>query len=334
MLKKRNMINLLSMGLITAALCAAPVMAEEETEVFQPETGFSRCDSYVYVYADMDRESEIVGKLYTDSLVNVLGEYEYDWTHISSGHVEGYVDSTAIKKGEDADRIAKEVAYVSCVVKADELAVRADSNENAEVITSVNKDDVIEVVDQNDNWAKVVLVGEDGELIYGWVSKEFVEVKTEYRMAVTLEEDELGLIDVDEEETEEEIEEEIYDEEPSYEEPSYQEPSYQEPSYQEPSYNSQPATQAATQPATQAATQPATQAPTEAPAQTETQPATQAPTEAPAATEAPADTAVDAGTSSDTVITDDSSSDEIYVDDGTGDEVIIDDFSDEFYDAG
>ena len=205
MLKKRNLINLLSMGLIAAALCAAPALAEEETEKpQQPETGFSRCDSFVYVYADMDRESEIIGKLYTNSLVSVLGEYEYDWSHISSGHVDGYVDSTAIKKGEDADRIAKEVAYVSCVVQADELTVRADSDENSEAITSVNKDDVIEVVDQNDGWVKVVLVGEDGELIYGWLSKDFVEVKTEYRLAVTLEEDELGLIDLDEEETEEE----------------------------------------------------------------------------------------------------------------------------------
>ena len=329
MLKKRNLINVLSMGLIAAALCAAPAMAEENTEKFQPETGFSRCDTFVYVYADMDRESEIVGKLYTDSLVNVLGEYEYDWTHISSGHVEGYVDTTAIKKGEDADRIAKEVAYVSCVVKAVEVVVRADINENAEAIASVNKDDVIEVVDQNDNWAKVVLVGEEGELIYGWVSKEFVEVKTEYRMAVTLEEDELGLIDVDEDETEEEIEEEIYDEEPSddtyYEEPTYTEPTYTAPA---PTY---------TQPSTQAQTQPATQAQTEAPKQTEAPAATEAPkqTEAPAATEAPADTTVDAGTSSDDeVLSDDSGADEIYVDDGSGDEVYDEDFSDEFYDAG
>ena len=330
MQNKKYLIAALTAGMITVSLTAVPVLAESEeepvteaqtevqteasTEISTPDTpqlAFSICDTpekYVYVFADADRDSEIIGKLYTYSYVDIIEELEYDWTHISSGHVNGYVDTTAIHTGEIAQQIADETGYTTAQVQVDELNVYADTSTDSEVIATAKAGDVLESVQVTDEWVKVVLVGEDGGdgipdedgeddgLIYGWVAADKVNVRTEYRLAVTLEEDELGLIDVGEDA--EEPEEEEYYEEPSYQQPTYTQPTYTQPTYTQPA--SQPETQAS-QPETKAA-QPETQA---------SQPETKA--------------------AADTSSADD---DEIYEDDGSGDDIYNDDeFDDTFYDA-
>ena len=301
MQNRHYFLTALTAGMMTISLTAAPVFAESEEPA--KKTGFSLCDSYVYVYSDMDRDSEIVGKLYTDSYVDILDELEYDWTYISSGNVVGYVDSTAIKKGKKARKIAKESAYITAEVLADEVAVHAKRNTDSGAIATVNTGDVLEVVKLKDDWVKVVLVGEDGNLIYGWIVGEYVNVRTEYRLAVTLEEDELGLIDIGEGETEAEGDDEEYYEDDgsnSYQEPTYTQPTYTQPTYTQPTY-----------------TQPDTSAP---------QPQTEAPqrqTEAPSKPATPDDG-----------VADDPSGDDIYIDDGSGSGIYDDDiFDDSFYDA-
>ncbi len=165
--------------------------AETETETepvydtsMSGETAFGQCDNYINVRSEASADSEVVGKIYNNNSVTILGQLG-DWYEIQSGNVTGYVNAAYIATGEEADTIAEETAYNVATVNAEGLWVHSEASEDSDTIAMVYYSDQMEVVAYEGDWMKVVL--EDGT--YGYVNAWYVDYDSYYSTGETLEEE-------------------------------------------------------------------------------------------------------------------------------------------------
>ncbi len=167
------------------AVTAAENDAEEEEFT---DLVIAKVDNYVYVRSEPSEESEYTGKLYNNSVGNKLS-VSGDWIKIKSGNTEGYVKSSYVVTGDEAEELAKEVGSRNAKVLTTTLYVRSDASKDAEVIGMVPMDDVLSVIDEdNEGWAKVSV--EEGE---GYVSDEFIKIYTDFVHAESKAEEEARL---------------------------------------------------------------------------------------------------------------------------------------------
>ncbi|MCD7957209.1 MAG: C40 family peptidase [Lachnospiraceae bacterium] len=162
---------------------------ETETELvydtsMSGELAFAQCDNYINVRSDASTDGEVVGKIYNNNSVTILGQLG-DWYEIQSGNVTGYVKADYFATGESADEIAEEVAYNVATVNAEGLWVHTEASEDSETIGMVYSSEQMEVVSYEGDWMKVVL--EDGT--YGYVNAWYVDYDTYYSTGETLEEE-------------------------------------------------------------------------------------------------------------------------------------------------
>ena len=179
----------LTAGLLFAN--SAAVYAEDtapETEAASDVTGslaFAECDEayYVNVRTQPSTDSgEVIGILKNHDSAIIESVEDDGWYKIKSGDVEGYVAAWLIKTGDEAAAIAPTVAYNYAVNNAVSLNVRAQADEGAEVITALDEGSEAEIVADEGNWFKVALDSDT----YGYVSKDYVEEKTAYPTAKTI----------------------------------------------------------------------------------------------------------------------------------------------------
>ncbi|MCD7716931.1 MAG: C40 family peptidase [Lachnospiraceae bacterium] len=162
---------------------------ETETELvydtsMSGQTAFGQCDNYINVRSEASADSEVVGKIYNNNSVTILGQLG-DWYEIQSGNVTGYVNAAYIATGEEASAIAEETAYNVATVNAEGLWVHTEASEDSETIAMVYYSDQMEVVAYEGDWMKVVL--EDGT--YGYVNAWYVDYDSYYSTGETLEEE-------------------------------------------------------------------------------------------------------------------------------------------------
>lgn len=164
------------------------VLTEEEkaTEDFS-SLMIAQVSNYVNIRDAASEDGEVVGKLYNNSAGEWLGA-EGDWYKIKSGNVEGYVKSEFVVTGDAAVALAAEVGHRVAVVTTTTLKVRQDPSTEAIVLGLVPIEDELTVVEETENWVKVSI--EEGD---GWVSKEFVDVSTEFVKAESKAEEEARL---------------------------------------------------------------------------------------------------------------------------------------------
>lgn len=143
----------------------------------------AQVSNYVNIRDIPSTDGEIVGKLYHNS-VGVLLSVEDDWYHMKSGNVEGYVKAEYFEKGEEAKRIADEVGDRIATVNTQTLKVRADASMEASVLGLVPGGEELTVLDEENGFVKVSI--EEGD---GWVSMEYVDLRTEYVTAESIEEE-------------------------------------------------------------------------------------------------------------------------------------------------
>ena len=318
------MIGLLAQSLYIPAMAeeaATEIAAESDTDTSLVGTlAFAQCEEYINIRESASTDSAVTAKIYNNGSATIEGQ-DGDWYKIRSGNAEGYVKAEYFVTGEAADAVAQKAAYNVAMVHPTDLNIRSDANEDSEVLATAHEKDELEVVAWDGDWMKVALGGD----VYGYVNAYYVDYKTYYPTAETIEEEQARLsaeqkaaeaadyeVSDDTAETlpEETCEEPTVDDSSDTEEVSYPddsdettwteapatdetvwteapetEASYTEASETEASYTEAPAETEA--PYTEA---PETEAPyTEAPAETEA-PYTEAPeTEAPY-TEAPAET--------------------------------------------
>lgn len=167
------------------------VVTEDENEADQEEDFtnlvIAQVNDYVNVRDQASEDGEIVGKLYNNSVGDLL-ETEGDWIKIKSGNVTGYVKGEYVVTGDDAVALAKEVGVRTAVVTTTTLYVREEPSTDAPVVGMVPIEDELTVTEELDGWVKVSI--EEGE---GYVSTDFVDLYTDFVRAESKEEEEARL---------------------------------------------------------------------------------------------------------------------------------------------
>lgn len=126
-------------------------IAEETTEeVTEPSLFDDRCianvEDTLNIRQSPDSESEFVGSMEPGAIAIVEGT-EGEWTKIKSGDVEGYVLTQYILTGSVAEAFAKDYVILHGTVLEDGVNVRADKSTNADIVTILDKDAVVTVLE-------------------------------------------------------------------------------------------------------------------------------------------------------------------------------------------
>lgn len=165
---------------------------ETETETQEEAQDFSglviaRVSNYVNVRSLPSEESEIVGKLYDKSVGEFIEEKD-GWYKIVSGNCTGYVKGEYCVVGEEAEALAKEVGTTYAIVNTTTLKVRQEASTESSVLGLVPIEEELVVVEELDGWVKIAI--EEGD---GYVSREFVNLRTDFVHAESKEEEEARL---------------------------------------------------------------------------------------------------------------------------------------------
>ncbi|MDO5346662.1 MAG: SH3 domain-containing protein, partial [Lachnospiraceae bacterium] len=191
-MKKRRLAWMLS-SCLTAGLIAnvqvLPVLAAEEEASLIGQMAFAQCEEYINIRDEASTDGEITAKIYNNGSA-VIEEEAGDWYKIRSGNAEGYVKAEYFATGEEAEEIAERVAYRVATVYPDELNIRANPDEGSGVIGSAGKDQELEVVAWDGDWMKVALSADE----FGYVNAYYVDYRTYYPVAETLEEERARLL--------------------------------------------------------------------------------------------------------------------------------------------
>lgn len=164
------------------------VAKEEDTEDVIPENiVIAQANDYINIRNTASEKGRILGKFYDDAVGTILAE-ENGWYQIQSGNVTGYVKKSLCISGEEAVLLAEELGTRMAKVQCDGLLVREEASAEATVLGMVAMGDELLVTEETQDWVKVDI--EEG---FGWLSKEFVKVYTEYIVAESKEEEAVRL---------------------------------------------------------------------------------------------------------------------------------------------
>ena len=175
-------VEILEEKVIETTMSAAEIEVLRAANMTDEEKSFEKLviadvNDYVNVRDKAGEDGEIVGKLYDGSVGNFIEE-ENGWYKINSGNVTGYVKAEFCVTGHAAIEMAKEVGIRMATVETEGLRVRAEASTDAEIIGQVPEGEDFTVSEQIDGWVKVSI--EEGD---GWVSTEFVSLRTDFAKA-------------------------------------------------------------------------------------------------------------------------------------------------------
>lgn len=173
---------------------AAEKTAEEvkEEEKAKEEEAFSKLviakvNDYVNIRSIPSEEGEILGKLYDKSVGDFVQERN-GWYRITSGNVTGFVKAEYCVTGDAAVDLAKKVGTRVATVTTTTLKVRESAGMDAPVLGLVPIEEELSVVEELDGWVKVDI--EEG---YGYVSSDYVSLRTDFVKAESRAEEEARL---------------------------------------------------------------------------------------------------------------------------------------------
>ncbi|HKM33380.1 MAG TPA: SH3 domain-containing protein [Lachnospiraceae bacterium] len=144
-----------------------------EEELFK-NLVIAQVNDYVNVRSIPSEDGEILGKLYDNSVGSFIQE-QNGWYQVTSGSVTGYVKAEYCVTGDAAIELAKQVGTRLATVNTVTLYVRTEPTTDSSVMSMVPEGEELLVLDETDGWVKVNV--EEGD---GWISKEYVEVHTEF----------------------------------------------------------------------------------------------------------------------------------------------------------
>lgn len=149
---------------------------------------FANVKSYVNIRSEANEESKILGKLYQNSAATVLDE-EHGWYKVKSGKVTGYIKSDYLIIGEKAEKLSKELGTKIATVKVSTLKLRQETDTDSRILTLLANGEKLKVLKEKEGWLKVVTDGN----ITGFVASDYVELKTEFKVAISNEEEKAKL---------------------------------------------------------------------------------------------------------------------------------------------
>ena len=170
--------------LIQERLSSATNDLEEEKSKYS-NIGISIANSYLNIREKATTESNVLGKLYRDSVARIINT-EGDWYYIESGSVKGYVSSDYIKTGLTDDELIKKYGSQYIQVKCNGLNVREEPDTESKRRTVIYLDETYPVVELLEDWVKINI--EDDNVI-GYVSREYVDLIIDFPQAISKEEE-------------------------------------------------------------------------------------------------------------------------------------------------
>jgi len=178
-----TMIELSEVETCDSQVLAVVEMADEELE----NVVVAKVKDYVKVRSEASERSAVIGKFYENAVGLILAE-ENDWYQIQSGNVIGYVKKEYCVTGKEAQTLAAELGTRMAQVLCDRLVVRYGATEEAQVMGMVAMGDALIVTGETEGWVRV-----DVEEGFGWISKDYARVYTDYVRAETTEEEQARL---------------------------------------------------------------------------------------------------------------------------------------------
>ena len=148
--------------------------AKEEQEIQSAidayqNLGIVQVSGYVNIRETPDMKGNIIGKISGDGACEVLGE-EGEWSHITSGGIEGYISSQYLVTGEEAKELAKSLVKKRAIIMTenDNLNIRSGPSKDAEIVGQALPAERYEVLSEADGWV---------EINSGYISADYCEVK-------------------------------------------------------------------------------------------------------------------------------------------------------------
>lgn len=164
-------------------------MSQEETENDEySNLAIANVNHYVNVRKAPNTDSEIVGKMYDDSVAQILEEVGTGadkWFKVISGNVKGYIKAEYFIYGNDAAEVIDEYITRYAVVKADRLNVRREPTTDSARIGYIDNGEKVEIIEPGTEWHKVRYT----ESQEGYISAEYVTVQEEFVYAKSIEEE-------------------------------------------------------------------------------------------------------------------------------------------------
>lgn len=187
-------ISLALAGGISSSLDEADA-SDEEVEAVVAQTAkenytglcIAQVNDYVNVRSEASENGEIVGKLFNNSVGDVESS-EDGWYLINSGNVHGYVKGEYVVIGDEAETLAEQVGTRVATVTTETLRVRQEATTDSSILGLIPMGEELTVLDEQDGFVKVSI--EEGD---GWVSTDFVDLRTDYVYAESKEEEEARL---------------------------------------------------------------------------------------------------------------------------------------------
>ena len=144
--------------------------------------GLAVVEGNLNIRKEANADATIVGKMTNYAACEILGEAN-GFYQIKSGNAEGYVSKDYIITGEEALIIAQTEAKNIATVVADSLRVRANATTDSDILSTLNKDEELVVVEVLDGWLKVDL----GDY-QGYISKDYVTTAVKLKTGNTMKE--------------------------------------------------------------------------------------------------------------------------------------------------
>ncbi len=148
--------------------------AKEEQEIQSAidayqNLGIVQVSGYVNIRETPAMKGNIIGKVSGDGACEVLGE-EGEWSHITSGGIEGYISSQYLVTGEEAKELAKSLVKKRAIIMTenDNLNIRSGPSKDAEIVGQALPAERYEVLSEADGWV---------EINSGYISADYCEVK-------------------------------------------------------------------------------------------------------------------------------------------------------------
>lgn len=136
---------------------AAQIEAKEVQKVIDSyqNLGIVQVSGYVNIRQEPSLDGTIIGKVPGDGACEVIAS-EGEWSHITSGGVEGYINNQYLITGEEAMTMAKDLVKLRATVTVDSLNIRSAPLLDPEnVVGQAMLDERYVVLGQEDGWIQI-----------------------------------------------------------------------------------------------------------------------------------------------------------------------------------
>ena len=146
---------------------AEEIKEKEAVVASYKNLGIVQVSGYLNIRETPSTDGKIIGKLSGDGACEILAT-EGDWSHITSGGVEGYISNQYLLTGDEAREKAKELVKLRATVTTDNLNIRqAPELDPSNVVGQALKGERYVVLGQQDGWIQIE---------EGYISADYAEV--------------------------------------------------------------------------------------------------------------------------------------------------------------